>query len=90
MEVIKSESYSDLDWFFRILEKSIYKAKTVDEKWLVIKNLILMSEKSEHFPIERGLQIIQRCSNDDNQIKAAYSLMLNSHSENVLLMASKL
>jgi hypothetical protein len=90
MEVVKSKNYSDLDWFFRILDNSVYKSETVDEKWLVINALIMTAEKSEYFPIERGLQIIQRCFNDDNQMKSVYSQMSNSHSNNVLLMASKL
>jgi hypothetical protein len=90
VEILKLKSYSDLDWFFRVLEKCIYKAKTIDDKWLVIKALILAAEKNEYFPIEHGLLIIQRCFNDDNQIKAVYSQMSNSHSNNVSLMASKL
>jgi len=89
MKVVKSKNYSDLDWFFRILDNSVYKSETVDEKWLVINALIMTAEKSEYFPIERGLQIIQRCFNDNNQIKSIHSLMLNSQSNNVLLMASK-
>jgi hypothetical protein len=90
VEILKLKSYSDLDWFFRVLEKCVYKAKTIDDKWLVIKALILAAEKNEYFPIEHGLLIIQRCFNDDNQIKAVYSQMSNSHSNNVSLMASKL
>jgi hypothetical protein len=90
VEILKLKSYSDLDWFFRVLDKCVYKAKTIDDKWLVIKSLILAAEKNEYFPIERGLLIIQRCFNDNNQIKAVHNLMSNSHSNNVLLMASKL
>jgi len=90
VEILKLKSYSDLDWFFRVLDKCVYKAKTIDDKWLVIKSLILAAEKNEYFPIEHGLLIIQRCFNDNNQIKAVHNLMSNSHSNNVLLMASKL